>query len=375
MPTDFVRHLRQASSGIYRGSRWERFHLDFILIVLLSILVVVGLFVLHSASDGSEHYLKRQVFFYLLGSCVMVAAAQLSPRFIERWAVVSYVLGILVLLAVLLFGTGAKGAQRWLEIGGFRFQPSEIMKSAVPLMLAAYLSRRSLPPRLKHVLVSILLMAAPAVLVGLQPDLGTAILVFSSGFFALFLSGLGKRYIVSAVLLVMAAGPVFWFFLLHDYQKDRILTLFDSQVDKLGAGWNINQSTTAIGSGGWQGKGWLQGTQSHLDFLPESHTDFIIAVLAEEFGLVGIMVLLGLYLLIMGRCLIIGLRAETMFGRLLVGSLSLTFFVYVLVNMAMVSGLLPVVGVPLPLVSYGGTSIVTLMFGFGVLMAVASQRR
>jgi len=372
---DFVRHLKQASSGIYRGSGWERLHLDFPLIVLLGILSGVGLFVLYSASDSSEHYIKRQLFFYIFGFGVMLVAAQFSPRFLARWAVVPYVLGVMALLAVIFAGTGAKGAQRWLDIGGFRFQPSEIMKTAVPLMLASYLSRRALPPRFKYVVVSVFLMAVPAILVGIQPDLGTAILVFTSGFFVLFLSGLGKRYIVSAVLLVMAAVPIFWFFLLHDYQKTRIITLLDPQADKLGAGWNIIQSTTAIGSGGWQGKGWLQGTQSHLDFLPESHTDFIIAVLAEEFGLMGIIGLMTIYLLIMGRCLMIGLRAESMFSRLLVGSLSLTFFVYIVVNMGMVSGLLPVVGVPLPLVSYGGTSIVTLMLGFGMLMAVASQRK
>ena len=220
-----------------------------------------------------------------------------------------------------------------------------------------------------------MIVVLTVVLVGIQPDLGTALLVFAAGFFVLFLGGLEKRYLFGAILAILALAPLFWFFLLHDYQKTRILTLLDPQADKLGAGWNIIQSTTAIGSGGLQGKGWSQGTQSQLDFLPESHTDFIIAVLAEEFGLVGVLTLLVLYLLIIGRGLVIGLRAQTMFGRLLAGSLTLTFFVYVFVNMGMVSGILPVVGVPLPFVSYGGTAIVTLFLGFGMLMSISTEKR
>lgn len=375
MQRDFVRHLQQSGSGIYRKTRWQRLHLDLPLITLLLLLASGGLFVLYSASGQSEYYMRRQVISLIIGFGVMLTAAQVSPRFLRRWAIAPYTVGVVMLVAVIFFGTGAKGAQRWLELGAIRFQPSELLKIAVPLMLASYLSTRSLPPTFKHVVWALLLTTVPALLVGLQPDLGTALLIFVSGFFVLFLAGLGKRYMLSAALATLAAVPVFWFFLLHDYQKQRIFTLLDPQADKLGAGWNIIQSTTAIGSGGFHGKGWTLGTQSQLDFLPESHTDFIIAVLAEEFGFTGVLMLISLYLLILGRCLFIGVRAGTMFGRLLAGSISLTFFVYIAVNMGMVSGLLPVVGVPLPLVSYGGTAIVTLMLGFGMLMAVATEKR
>ncbi|MDM3871502.1 rod shape-determining protein RodA [Porticoccus sp. W117] len=360
---------------MYRKNRWQKLHLDMPLILLLMLLCGIGLMVLYSASEQSQHYLKRQMVFYAVGFVVMLVTAQLSPRLLARWALLPYAIGLLLLVAVLFFGVGAKGAQRWLELGGFRFQPSEIMKVAVPLMLASYLGQRHLPPTLRYVLAALLMMVLPALLVGLQPDLGTALLIFASGFFVLFLAGLHKRYMLGAGLLAMAAIPLFWLFLLHDYQKQRILTLLDPQADRLGSGWNIIQSTTAIGSGGWQGKGWMQGTQSQLDFLPEPHTDFIIAVFSEEFGLAGVLSLLGLYLLIVGRCLFLALRASNMFGRLLAGSIALTFFVYVVVNMGMVSGVLPVVGVPLPLVSYGGTSIVTLMLGFGMLMAVCVDKR
>ena len=242
-------------------------------------------------------------------------------------------------------------------------------------MLASYLGKRAVPPQFKHVFFALVFILVPLVLVGMQPDLGTAILIGAAGFFALFLAGLPRRYLMVALLLAACLLPLMWFHLLYDYQRQRILTLFNPEADRLGAGWNIIQSTIAIGSGGVDGKGWTLGTQSQLDFLPEGHTDFIIAVLAEEFGLFGVMLLLALYLLIISRCAFIGLRAQSMFGRLLAGSIALTFFVYIFVNMGMVSGILPVVGVPLPLVSYGGTSIVTLMLGFGMLMAVSTERK
>lgn len=375
MQRDFVRHLKDSSSGIYRKTRWDRLHLDLPLILLLLALCGVGVAVLYSASGQSEHHVMRQLMYYGIGFVVMLAAAQFPPRFLARWAFIPYVVGLCLLVGVLFFGVGAKGAQRWLELGGFRFQPSEVMKVAVPLMVASYLSHRYLPPGFKHVVVALALMVAPGLLVGLQPDLGTALLIITAGFFALFLAGLGKRYIFGGILAVLAAIPVFWFFLMHDYQRQRVLTLLDPHADRLGSGWNIIQSTTAIGSGGWDGKGWMQGTQSQLDFLPESHTDFIIAVLAEEFGLVGVLALLVLYLLIVGRCLYISMRAASMFGRLLAGSITLTFVVYIVVNMGMVSGVLPVVGVPLPMVSYGGTAIVTLMLGFGMLMSVVTDKK
>lgn len=372
---EFVRHMRPLGSGIYGGSRWQRIHVDLPLLSLLLLLCGTGLMILYSASGDNQFYVKRQAVFMGLGLVGMLVAAQFPPRFLQQWAFIPYGIGVLMLLAVLFVGTGAKGAQRWLDLGFFRFQPSEILKIAGPLMLASYLGKRHLPPVFKHVFCSLILLLVPALLVGLEPDLGTALLILTAGIFVLFLSGLSRRYIFGAMIAVLSIAPVFWLFLLHDYQRQRILTMLDPQADKLGAGWNIIQSTTAIGSGGLNGKGWMQGTQSRLDFLPESHTDFIIAVLAEESGLIGVGLLVLLYLLIIARGLSIGYRAQSMFGRLLAGSLTLTFFVYIFVNMGMVSGILPVVGVPLPFVSYGGTAIVTLMLGFGMLMSVSTEKK
>ncbi len=373
---DFVRHMGAAGSGIYGTSRqWHKVYLDLPLLFLLMLLAGVGLFVLYSASGQSAHYVNRQLAYYAVGLFVMLTVAQIPPRFLERWGVLPYLGGVMLLAGVLFFGVGAKGAQRWLELGGFRFQPSEILKFAVPLMLARYLGQRALPPSFKHVFFALIFIIIPPILVILQPDLGTAILIGVSGFFVLFLAGLPKRYLAFSGLAAMVVLPLMWFYILHDYQKQRILTMFNPEADRLGSGWNIIQSTIAIGSGGMQGKGWMSGTQSQLDFLPESHTDFIIAVLAEEFGLVGVLLLIGLYLLIIARCVMICLGAQSMFGRLLAGSITLTFFVYIFVNMGMVSGILPVVGVPLPLVSYGGTSIVTLMLGFGMLMSISTEKK
>ncbi|HEY7773552.1 MAG TPA: rod shape-determining protein RodA, partial [Marinagarivorans sp.] len=299
--------------------------------------------------------------------------AQVPVGFLARSGKWLYLAGIILLILVLLMGVGAKGAQRWLSLGFIRFQPSEILKLAMPLCIAAYLGRRAMPPKLKHIAGCLLLVALPAVLILKQPDLGTAIMVAVSGLIALFLAGLQWRYILGSALLLGAASLPMWHFVMHDYQKQRVLTLLDPEADRLGSGWNIIQSKTAIGSGGVTGKGWMKGTQSQLDFLPESHTDFIIAVLAEEFGLKGVLLLLSLYGIIVMRGLAIAWNAQSHFGRLLAGSITLTFFVYVFVNVGMVSGILPVVGVPLPLVSLGGTSLVTLMAGFGLLMAIATE--
>lgn len=373
--SEFVRTIRPEGSGVYGSGGWERVHVDLPLLLLLLTLCGVGLLILLSASGYSEIYVKRQSIFMGLGLAVMLGAAQLSPRFLQRWAFLPYVGGVALLVAVVFLGTGAKGAQRWLDLGIIRFQPSEILKIAGPLMLASYLGSHHLPPSFKHIAVSVVLMLVPALLVGIQPDLGTALLIFAAGFFVIFLAGLRKRYLFGALLAVLALAPLFWFFVLHDYQKTRIITLLDPQADKLGAGWNIIQSTTAIGSGGLHGKGWGQGTQSQLDFLPESHTDFIIAVLAEDFGLFGIILLLSLYLLIIARGIMISMSAQSIFGKLSAGSITLTFFVYIFVNLGMVSGILPVVGVPLPFVSYGGTAIITLMLGFGILMSISTQHK
>jgi rod shape determining protein RodA len=305
----------------------------------------------------------------------MFVIAQIDMHSWRRWAPWLFVIGVLLLLAVPFVGSGAKGAQRWLDLPGLpRFQPSEMMKILVPLMLASYMANRHLPPSNKHLFFSLVFIGLPTGLILIQPDLGTAILIASSGLFVLFFAGVNLRIALWAGGLSVAMAPVAWLYLLHDYQKQRILTLLDPEKDKLGAGWNIIQSKTAIGSGGWSGKGWMNGTQSQLDFLPESHTDFIIAVLAEEFGMVGVLLLLGLYVLLIGRCLYISLVAQDTFSRLVVGSITMTFFIYVFVNMGMVSGLLPVVGVPLPMVSQGGTSLLTLLGGFGLIMAVSTKQ-
>jgi len=374
---DFVRQLPDSKQAFARGPGfWTRLHIDFPLLVLLLLLTGFGLAVLYSANGQNFAMLYRQMTFIGVAYIGMVIIAQFDVQMFRRWAPWVFVVGILLLVAVPFVGSGAKGAQRWLDLPGLpRFQPSEIMKILVPLTVAAYLANRPWPPNGKHIACSLALIFLPTALIAIQPDLGTSILIASSGLFVLFLAGLSWRFMVWTAAFFVATAPLAWIYLLHDYQKQRILTMLNPESDKLGAGWNIIQSKTAIGSGGLSGKGWTQGTQSQLDFLPESHTDFIIAVLAEEFGLVGVMGLLGLYLLIIGRGLFIGLRAQDSFSRLLAGSLTLTFFVYVFVNMGMVSGLLPVVGVPLPLVSYGGTSIMTLLGGFGILMAIATQQR
>jgi rod shape determining protein RodA len=373
---DYVRQLPGHEAGLGSGSgAAARPRFDVPLLVLLLALTGYGLVVLYSAADGDMGAVMRQARYFVLGFLVMLVAAQFPLVRYQRWSPWVYLGGLFLLFAVMFFGVGAKGAQRWLNLGGFRFQPSEIMKLLVPMTVAWYLADRVLPPRLPYLLACFGLIVLPAALILQQPDLGTALLIAASGLFVVFMAGMGWRYIFGALALALASAWPMWTFVLKDYQRQRILTLLNPESDKLGAGWNIIQSKTAIGSGGWSGKGWLEGTQSHLDFLPESHTDFIIAVLAEEFGLRGVVLLLALYLLILLRGFWIGLNAQSTYGRILAGSLTLTFFVYIFVNMGMVSGLLPVVGVPLPLVSAGGTSVVTLLAGFGLLMAVAAEQR
>lgn len=372
---DFQRTMPGSSVHLRRPSGWWHYtHLDGWLLVLLLLLCGFGLFVLYSASGQDMGYVQKQLIRMGAGFAVMFLLAQLQPRTFQRLAPWGYLGGVGLLLAVLLFGVGAKGAQRWLELPGFRFQPSELMKLALPMMVAAWLVREQLPPSFRHLLSTLVLLAIPTVLIMKQPDLGTSLLIAASGVFVILLSGVYWRWIFTAAALLAAALPALWA-VMKDYQRQRVLTFLDPESDPLGAGWNIIQSKTAIGSGGLSGKGWLQGTQSQLDFLPESHTDFIIAVIGEELGMTGVLILLAIYLLIIARGLIIAVQAQDSFSRLLAGSITLTFFVYVFVNIGMVSGLLPVVGVPLPMVSYGGTSIVTLMAGFGVLMSIRTHRQ
>ena len=351
----------------------ERLHLDVPLLLGVLVLSAFGLVALYSAGGQDTDLVVRQAIRFAVGFGLMFVVAQIAPRRFFDWAPLLYLVGVALLCAVLVVGETAQGAQRWLRVGPFSFQPSEFVKLTVPLMVAWFISKGDLPPRLWRVVLGGLFTLVPVVLVMRQPDLGTSLLIVASGAFVLFLAGVGWRYIAALAAFGAACVPLLWHFM-HDYQRQRVLTLLDPQQDPLGAGYHIIQSTIAIGSGGIYGKGWFNGTQSQLDFLPERSTDFVFAVIGEEFGLLGALVLLAVYLFIVYRGLYIAARAKYMFGKLLAGALVLTFFIYVFVNIGMVSGILPVVGLPLPLVSYGGTSMVTLMAGFGIVMSVHTHR-
>jgi rod shape determining protein RodA len=374
---DFVRQMGFVGQDLgRRKSFWETFHIDFPLLVALMILLGFGLMVLYSATDGSLPQMQRQIAFIIASFFIMLAVAQVDVRILRRWAPWMYLGTMGLLIAVKFVGSTGGGAQRWLDLPLLpRFQPSEIMKVVLPLCIAGYFSRRAIPPRFKHVFWSLVLVMLPAALISIQPDLGTALLIAVSGLFVLLLAGIRWKLVFSFIGVAILSSPALWLFYMSDYQKQRIKTLLNPQSDPLGAGWNIIQSQTAIGSGGVNGKGWLNGVQSRLDFLPEGQTDFIVAVLAEEFGLVGMLFLLILYMAIIGRGLYIAAMARDTFSRLLAGSIILTFFVYVFVNIGMVSGILPVVGVPLPMVSLGGTAILTLMVGFGILMSIHTHNK
>ncbi|CDM42123.1 rod shape-determining protein RodA [Ectopseudomonas oleovorans] len=376
MISNFDRTLSDEDVLRRRASLLQRMHIDGWLLLLLLILGAGSLFILYSASGKNVDLLLKQASSFGIGMLAVVVIAQFDPRFMARWVPLAYVAGVALLMAVEVMGHTAMGATRWINIPGvIRFQPSELMKIIMPMTIAWYLSRHNLPPRFKHIVISLAMIGVPFVLIFKQPDLGTSLLVLASGAFVVFMAGLQWRWIVGAAAAAVPIAIGMWYFVMHDYQKRRVLTFLNPESDPLGAGWNIIQSKAAIGSGGVLGKGWLLGTQSHLDFLPESHTDFIIAVLAEEFGLVGVCLLLLLYLLLLARGLVITAQAQTLFGKLLAGALTMTFFVYVFVNIGMVSGLLPVVGVPLPFISYGGTHLVTLLSGFGILMAIHTHRK
>ncbi|AXI03074.1 rod shape-determining protein RodA [Aquirhabdus parva] len=372
----FLRYApRDGTTMQMQPGRWTRMHLDPWLLGLLLIAATFGLIVLYSASGQDADMVTRQAISFGMAFVVMITLAQVPPKMYEAFSPWFFAMGLVLLIMVALIGQVSLGARRWLGVPGlFRFQPSEFLKLAMPMMMAWYLSGRVLPPSWKVVLTGLLLIAIPAGLIAKQPDLGTAILVSASGLFVLFLGGLPWWMIGGCVVALGAALPIAWEFLLHDYQKQRVLTLFDPEADALGTGWNIIQSKTAIGSGGLMGKGYLQGTQSHLQFLPEGHTDFVIAAFSEEFGLVGVTLLLLLYSALVGRALFIAFETSSTYGRLLGGAIAMSFFVYVFVNVGMVSGILPVVGVPLPFISYGGTALITLMSGFGLLMSIRTHR-
>ncbi|MDP6166022.1 MAG: rod shape-determining protein RodA [Gammaproteobacteria bacterium] len=372
---DFQRFIPGTSGFLRRGpSILARSRIDLWLLLPVLGIMALGLVVLYSGAGASQEAIDKQITRYSVAMLGMLFIAQINLRELERFVPLLYVIGVLLLVSVLLFGVGAKGAQRWLQIPGTpRFQPSELLKLVVPLTVAWYLAGRPRPPSFLHTLAAFVLVVIPVMLIAKQPDLGTSLLIGASGVFVIFFGGLLWRFVLLAIVAGTAALPALWM-LMHDYQKQRVLTFLDPESDPLGAGWNIIQSKIAIGSGGLMGKGWLQGTQSHLNFLPETHTDFIFAVLAEEFGLLGILLLMFFYTFILIRGLIIAGKAQDPFSRMLAASLTLTFFVYLVVNIGMVSGLLPVVGVPLPLVSYGGTSAVTLMLSLGMLMSIRAQR-
>ncbi|WP_341232182.1 rod shape-determining protein RodA [uncultured Methylophaga sp.] len=365
---------RRRVPGFQWRSGLHRAHMDGFLILGILTLLLFSSVVLYSSGGEDVGLLLRQGVRMAIAITVMIILAQIHPDRFKDVAFWIYAVGLLMLIAVLLFGTIGKGAQRWLDLGFFRFQPSEIMKLAVPLVVAVYLADRPLPPSFVRMFFALVMIAVPALLIAKQPDLGTALLIASSGLIVVFLSGVSWRLIMSFLTLAAAAAPVLWY-LMHDYQRRRVMTLFNPESDPLGAGYHIIQSKIAIGSGGLQGRGWLQGTQSHLEFLPERSTDFIFAVIAEEFGLIGLTLLITVYLLITARGLYIAAQAQLSYMKLLAGSIAITFLVYVFVNVGMVTGLLPVVGVPLPLISYGGTSMVTLLAGFGILMSIHTHRR
>jgi rod shape determining protein RodA len=370
MSAVFGRHHEDAS---HRG--WQhRLHLDAQLLFSLIGLSALGLIVLYSAGGGDIELVERQLIRLAIAYTGMFAIAQVPPGLLVRMTPWVFLVGVLFLLAVLVTGETSGGAQRWLNLYIVRFQPSEIMKLAVPMMVAWYLAEARLPPNRWQLLTCVILIAVPMAMIAKQPDLGTALLIASSGFFVVFIAGLQWRVLGFFSVMVAAAAPAIWHFM-HDYQRQRVITLLNPESDPLGSGYHIIQSKIAIGSGGLFGKGWMNGTQSQLDFLPERSTDFIFAVLGEEFGLLGILVLFLFYAFIVVRGIMISIQAQDTFTRLLAGSLSMTFCVYFVVNTGMVTGLLPVVGLPLPMISYGGTSIVTLMAGFGILMSIQTHRK
>lgn len=356
------------------GNLLRKLHIDIPLFIGLMLICILSFLILYSAGGQETAILTRQATRMGVAIVFMTLLAHINPYQFKRHSLLLFAIGVVLLVAVLWMGQVGKGAQRWLDLGFFRFQPSEMIKITAPMMIAWYLSEYTLPPKRKQLLVAGILIVIPTSMIAKQPDLGTSLLVASSGAAVLFFAGLSWRFMLTTVVVLASMTPVLWHFM-RDYQRDRVLTFLNPEADPMGRGYHIIQSKIAIGSGGVNGKGWLGSTQSNLDFLPESSTDFIFAVFAEEFGLSGCLGLLVLYLLIISRCLYIAVQAQDTYSRLLAGSITFTFFVYVFVNIGMVIGILPVVGVPLPLISYGGTSMVTLMAGFGILMSIHTHRK
>ena len=370
----FLRHaLRDGRSFNSKSSFWDRVHLDPWLLLLLVLNALFGLIIVYSATSEDGSMLARQASSFVIGFIVLIVFAQIPPKVYQVISPYLYAVSIVLLALVLVVGEVRLGAKRWISIPWLgSMQPSEIMKFAMPLMMAWYFSRKTIPPKLSHVIIALFLMMIPFVLVVLQPDLNIGLII--PGIFVIFLSGISWRIILGGFGAFAALAPLAWMFVLQEYQKKRIVTLFDPEADSLGAGWNIIQSKIAIGSGGLVGKGFTDGTQSHLGYLPEHHTDFIMSTLAEEFGFLGVLTLFILFTAIILRCLFISLNSFHSFGRLYVGATALTFFFFVLLNAGMVSGVLPVTGDPLPLMSYGGTAVIATLAGMGIVMSIHTHR-
>lgn len=371
--TDTFKRTHKSHQSTAR-SFWQYIHIDIYLLLGIILLIAIGLVILYSASSQNHIVIAQQILHISVALIVMFLFAQIPPLLYQRWALWLYSIGILFLVAVLVVGHTGKGAERWLNLGIMRFQPSEIMKLALPLFLASYFHKIHLPLNNQCIALAMVIIFIPAVLIAKQPDQSTAVLLFIAGGSVLLLAGLSWRLLGSLFGLAILCAPLLWYFM-HDYQRQRVLTFFNPERDPLGASYHIIQSKIAIGSGGFFGKGWLNGTQSHLHFLPEHSTDFIFAVCGEEFGFLGSIILIMIFMIIILRGLYITIHAQDTFSRLLAGSLTITFFFSFFINMGMVTGILPVMGLPLPLVSYGGSSMVTLMAGFGILMSIQTHRK
>ena len=377
IPSQQYRFLRQSlrdgRSIKHDSSRWAKLHLDPWLLCFLVLNAVLGLMVIYSATAEDSGMVLRQATSFGVGFIVMLICAQIPPKVYQSMSPYLYGLGLLLLMLVLVIGEKRMGAKRWISLPGIgSMQPSEFMKFAMPLMMAWYFARKPFPPKFLQIVGALILLMIPFVLVALQPDLNIGLII--PGIFVLFLSGMSWRLITGALAAFAIAAPVLWMFFLQEYQKKRVLTLFDPESDALGAGWNIIQSKIAIGSGGLTGKGYTEGTQSHLGYLPEHHTDFIMSTYAEEFGFIGVFLLFSLFTAIIVRCLMIGLNSFHNFGRLYAGATGLTFFFFVFLNSGMVSGILPVTGDPLPLMSYGGTAVIAMLAGMGIVMSIHTHR-
>ncbi|MGE8652515.1 MAG: rod shape-determining protein RodA [Acinetobacter gandensis] len=377
IPSQQYRFLRQSlrdgRSIKHDSSRWAKLHLDPWLLCFLVLNAILGLMVVYSATAEDSGMVLRQATSFGVGFIVMLICAQIPPKVYQSMSPYLYAIGIFLLLLVLVIGEKRMGAKRWISLPGIgSMQPSEFMKFAMPLMMAWYFARKPFPPKFLQIVGALILLLIPFALVALQPDLNIGLII--PGIFVLFLSGMSWRLIAAALTAFAIAAPVLWMFFLQEYQKKRVLTLFDPESDALGAGWNIIQSKIAIGSGGLMGKGYTEGTQSHLGYLPEHHTDFIMSTYAEEFGFIGVFLLFSLFTAIIVRCLMIGLNSFHNFGRLYAGATGLTFFFFVFLNSGMVSGILPVTGDPLPLMSYGGTAVIAMLAGMGIVMSIHTHR-